>query len=115
MDLRVLHELGLGGEGGSGAWLSYRLDLDPGHVCRVLKKLEARMLVTSRPSGRDGRMRGWDLTASGRSLADGIEVRHRQRVWDAILGLPPRTQQRLLRAMRAIEEILGARMSAWRL
>jgi DNA-binding MarR family transcriptional regulator len=105
-DLRVLHELGLGGEGGSGAWLSYRLDLDPGHVCRALKKLEAWTLVTSRPHRHDRRMRSWDLTPLGRSFADGIEARHRERIRDGLLGMLPREQQRLVRAMRVVEEIL---------
>ena len=60
-DVRVLNELGWANGGATGAWLSYRLDLDTGYLCRVLKKLEAFRLVAPEASLADARMRTWEL------------------------------------------------------
>lgn len=54
-EVRILNELGWSDRGGSGAWLSGRLDLGPARTCRVLKKLEAYGLVASTDSPTDAR------------------------------------------------------------
>src|SRR6188768_720040 len=62
-DMRVVNELGFAGGGANGAWLAWRLDLDTGYVCRILKKLEAYDLALSRNSHHDRRTREWELTS----------------------------------------------------
>lgn len=52
-DVAVLNELGWADGGCPGAWLGFRLDLDTGYLCRVLKKLEAFGLVAAVPSLAD--------------------------------------------------------------
>ena len=106
-DMRVIHELGLAQGEGSGAWLAETLDYDTGYMCRILKKLQAYGLVTPRASDRDGRMRDWVLTKHGWDFAASIECEHRDRARHALDTLDPDEEQRLVDAMRAIEEILS--------
>lgn len=107
-DAAVLSELLWSEGGGSGAWLSFRLDLDSGYVSRVLKKLEANGLLVAVHSSADARMRTWELTALGREFAVGIEAEHRERVAVLLYGILPSDHTRLVQAMRVIEEVLGA-------
>ena len=105
-DVRVLNELGWSDQGSSGAWLSYRLDLDPARICRVLKKLQAFGLVASTDSPTDARMRTWGLTPLGREFADSIEAEYRERVLRLLLDVLPADQDRMIEAMRVIEHAL---------
>ena len=105
-DVRVLNELGWVDGGGSGAWLSYRLDLDPARTCRVLKKLEAFSLVAPSDSTIDARMRNWCLTPLGRQFAESIEAEYRDRVTRMLFDVMPADHARLAEAMSVIEEVL---------
>ena len=58
-DIGVLTELAWVDGHVCGAWLSYRLGLDTGYLCRVLKKLDASGLVVSKDSSTDARKRIW--------------------------------------------------------
>jgi DNA-binding MarR family transcriptional regulator len=107
-DMRVAHELGFAREGGSGAWLAYRLGLDEGYICRILKKLEAYGLATSRRVHRDRRVRAWSLTKLGREFATSIESDHRERVRLVLFDLQPDDQPLLVEAMKTIERILAS-------
>jgi DNA-binding MarR family transcriptional regulator len=106
-DTRVLHELWFAAGGGSAAWLAYRLDMDTGYLCRILKKLQAFGLVTSRPSADDRRMRDWELTKWGGEFAEGIEKEFRDRARSAFAALRPDEQRRLVDALPVIEEVLS--------
>ena len=92
-DVRVLNELDWSDGGGSGAWLSFRLDLGPARICRVLKKLEAYGLVSATGSPTDSRARNWDLTPLGRQFADDIESEYRDRVVWLLLDVMPAEQE----------------------
>lgn len=105
-DMRVLNELGWSDGGGSGAWLSHRLDLHPAQICRVLKKLQAYGLVASLESPADARARTWDLTPRGRQFADAIEAEYRERVLRLLFDVLPSEQDRLVEAMGVIERTL---------
>lgn len=105
-DMRVVHELGMSEGGGCGAWLADRLGLDTGYLCRILGKLEAYGVVSSRASPLDGRMRDWNLTTWGRAIAARLEDGCRERVRAALLDLHPGDQRRVAQAMATIEEML---------
>jgi DNA-binding MarR family transcriptional regulator len=105
-DVRVIAELGFAAGGASEAWLAWRLDLDTGYLCRIVKKLRAYGLVESRASSKDGRMRDWELTKDGCDFAARIEDGHRARVRSALDLLPTRDQRRIVRAIGVIERLL---------
>ena len=107
-DVAVLGELLWTDGGGTGAWLSYRLDLDAGYLSRVVKKLESNGLLEPIRSSDDARTRTWELTSRGRDFAESIEAEFRDRAADVLNGVFPPDQARLVQAMRVIEEILGA-------
>lgn len=110
---RLLHELGLLPTGRCNAWLCARLQLDSGYLSRVLGGLEECGLVSSSASREDGRRREWNLTDAGRLLADRIEREYRSRVEEMLVFLAPGDQDRLVGAMRTVEEVL-ARHPLWR-
>lgn len=107
-DVALLSELLWSEGGGSGAWLAYRLDLDPGYTSRVLKKLEAHGLVVATHSASDARSRIWELTPLGRKFAVSIEAEHRENAAWMLMGVFAPDQVRLVEAMRVIQEVLGA-------
>lgn len=106
-DMRVVHELGLA-DGGSGAWLAYRLGLDEGYLSRILRKLEAYDLVQASASAIDRRRKDWSLTKPGRELATILERDYRERVRDALLELHPEDQRRMPAPL--VERAVGERL-----
>jgi DNA-binding MarR family transcriptional regulator len=105
-DVRVMQELGFHGGGCSGSTLASRLSLDPGYLCRTLKKLKAGGLVTARRSVADRRMREWELTHAGKSFAARQEQEWHEMARWTLFMLPPDEQRSLVDAMRVIERLL---------
>lgn len=106
-DIRVICELGFLKGGGSGAWLAFRVDVDAGYMCRVLKKLQAYGLVVAYASTSDRRMRNWELTRAGEEFATSIEAEHRERSSVMVYDLQPDERRQLVDATRALEKLLA--------
>ncbi|KUN01309.1 MarR family transcriptional regulator [Streptomyces yokosukanensis] len=85
------------------------LDLDAGYLSRILNKFENAGLVERGPSRSDPRRRSVRLTAPGRAAAGLLEERARASVGALLDTVPPADRPRLAEAMRAIQDILGAR------
>ena len=102
-ELGIFQEL-LGGACTS-AWLSYRLDLDPGYLSRTLKLLESMGFISVGNCAGDRRTRHMALTNRGRIVARGLERFREDVARKALEDLPPRHQRRLVRAMNVIIEI----------
>jgi DNA-binding MarR family transcriptional regulator/GNAT superfamily N-acetyltransferase len=105
-EARVLWEIGR--EGCDVRALRARLDLDSGHLSRLLRALEADGLIRVVPSAVDGRVRTAQLTAAG--LTERTELDHRS---DALARsflepLSARQRERLLAAMGDVERLISA-------
>ena len=83
--------------------------LDPGYLSRILSKLEQRSLVRRSASQSDGRQILLELTAKGRRTFATLDNRQRAEIAAMLRPLPHAGQSRLVRAMRSIETLLGAR------
>jgi len=87
--------------------ISRDLGLNPSYVTRLLADFEKRGLLRKKPSPQDGRQALLHLTARGRKLFAPLEKRSDQQVEEMLGRLAEGAQQRLLDAMRTIEEALG--------
>jgi len=87
--------------------LSRGLGLDPGHLSRILARLERRGLVDRARSEADGRRRLLFLTPDGEAAVSLLDERSREEVAEMLGGLSEGARRRLLDAMRTIEGILG--------
>jgi DNA-binding MarR family transcriptional regulator/ribosomal protein S18 acetylase RimI-like enzyme len=105
---RVIYELGQVSETTAGA-LAQTLDLDPGHLSRILAGLSASGTVASKRSPDDGRRRLLSLTRAGRATFAELDRRSGEQASLLLEVLTPSDQGRLLDAMSAIEDILGER------
>jgi len=91
----------------AAAELGKDLGLDAGYLSRILRGLRRRGLVDRRPSEADGRRSLLGLTRNGRAAFATLDERSRTEIGALLDPLPPRDQDRLVEAMRAIEELLG--------
>jgi DNA-binding MarR family transcriptional regulator/GNAT superfamily N-acetyltransferase len=105
-EARVLYELGQGET--KAAALAERLDIDPGFLSRMLRRLGARGLVAQTPSATDRRQSILELTAEGRAEFMALDRRSQQETATLLAGLHESDQHRLVAAMTAIEALLGA-------
>jgi len=87
--------------------LGQDLQLDAGYLSRILRSFEQRGLLRKQASPKDARQSLLSLTTAGRAEQSTLEAASNAEV-GAILGtLAVDRQTRLLRAMQAIEELLG--------
>ena len=93
----------------SASELCQELGLDPGYVSRVLGKLERRGLVRRSASQSDARQSLLGLTAKGRGTFFALDARQSTEVAAMLRPLSPGGRSRLVQAMHAIENLLGAR------
>jgi DNA-binding MarR family transcriptional regulator/GNAT superfamily N-acetyltransferase len=91
----------------SASGLSRELGLDPGHLSRILTRLERQGLIAKVRSETDARRRLLSLTPKGEEAFAVLDRRSREEVAEMLEGLPEGDQGRLLEAMRTIEGILG--------
>lgn len=105
-EIRVFHVMGQLSRGASPAWLNARLRLDPGYLCRILKKFRAYGFAMERRCVRDRRYRDYELTQWGRSIYRDLREFHRGEARRMLAPMPPRHQRRLVRAMHTIEDLL---------
>ncbi len=90
----------------TAAELGRALGLDAGYLSRTLAALDQRGLLEKVRSESDGRQRLLRLTPDGRDAFDLLDRRSRDEVGEMLDGLGDGDQQRLLAAMRTIEDVL---------
>ncbi len=87
--------------------LCRELGLDPSYLSRMLARLEQQGLVERVRSEKDGRQRLMCLSPDGKRAFALLDQRSREEVADMLSDLGEEDQQRLLKAMKVIESILG--------
>jgi len=87
--------------------LSEELGLDPGYLSRILRGFEQRGLITRQPSEADARQNILSLTAEGWEAFADLNARSRQEIGAMLARLGTADQDRLVAAMRTIEELMG--------
>jgi DNA-binding MarR family transcriptional regulator/N-acetylglutamate synthase-like GNAT family acetyltransferase len=107
-EVRVLYELAHREET-TASELGEELGLDAGYLSRVLRGFEKHALIHKRPSEADGRRRLLRLTERGREAFAPLDARSRNDIGAMLGSLSVAEQERLVGAMRTIEELLGAR------
>ena len=106
-ETRVLYELAHR-EGLTAAVLAVELGLDAGYLSRILRRFEHRGYLQRARSKADGRRAHLTLTPRGRKAFAPLDVRSRDEV-GALLGrLPAAKQERLVEALRTVEDLLAA-------
>jgi DNA-binding MarR family transcriptional regulator/GNAT superfamily N-acetyltransferase len=105
-EARVLYELGRGET--KAAALAEGLDIDPGFLSRMLRRLGARGLLTRTASATDRRQSILELTTKGRAVFAALDRRSQKETATLLAGLAETDQRRLVAAMAAIEALLGA-------
>jgi DNA-binding MarR family transcriptional regulator/GNAT superfamily N-acetyltransferase len=105
---RVLYELAHH-ERTTATELRAELGLDAGYLSRILSGFERRGLLDKRDSETDGRQSILSLTGDGQAAFAAINARSHAEIAAMLDRLPPSDQTRLVEAMRAIEELIGAR------
>jgi len=87
--------------------LGQDLQLDAGYLSRILRSFEQRGLLSKQASPKDARQSLLSLTAMGRAEQSTLEAASNAEVGAMLDTLPVDRQTRLLRAMQAIEKLLG--------
>jgi DNA-binding MarR family transcriptional regulator/GNAT superfamily N-acetyltransferase len=105
-EARVLWEIGP--DGCEVRTLRSRLDLDSGHLSRLLRALEADGLVEVRPSAADGRVRAAHLTPAGLAERALLDARSDDLARSILEPLSGGQRERLVAAMRDVERLLTA-------
>jgi len=107
-EARVLYELAHR-EKPTATELGKELGLDAGYLSRILRGFGTRGLVARKSLATDGRQSLLWLTRKGRGAFATIDARSRDEIGAMLSELPAAGQGRLIEAMRAIEELFGAR------
>jgi DNA-binding MarR family transcriptional regulator/GNAT superfamily N-acetyltransferase len=107
-EVRVLYELAHREET-TASELGEELGLDAGYLSRILRGFEKHGLIHKRPSEADGRRRLLRLTKRGREAFAPLDARSRSEIGAMLCGVSIAGQERLVKAMRAIERLLGGR------
>jgi DNA-binding MarR family transcriptional regulator/N-acetylglutamate synthase-like GNAT family acetyltransferase len=105
---RVIYELGQVRET-TASVLAQALDLDPGHLSRVLAGLTASGTVARKRSPEDGRRQLLSLTRQGRVTYAELDRRSAEQSSLLLEQLALGDQRRMLDAMSTIEGLLGER------
>jgi DNA-binding MarR family transcriptional regulator/ribosomal protein S18 acetylase RimI-like enzyme len=92
--------------------LAAELELDPGYLSRLLRRLQRRRLVPRSPSEHDARASHVALTPTGRTAFRGLDRRANAEVARLLASLDDGAQRRLLASMATIARLLGAHDAA---
>lgn len=107
-EARVIYELAQR-EKTTATELGGELGMDAGYLSRMLAAFKKRGLISRKPSETDGRQSFIWLTEKGRKAFTELNA-HSHNEIEALIGrLTPSDRNRLVEAMRVIEEALGAR------
>lgn len=101
---RVLWEIGT--EGCEVRALRSRLDLDAGHLSRLLRALEVAGLVVTEPSAADARIRVARLTTAGLRERALLDERSDDLAESILAPLDPAQRNELVEAMRTVRRLL---------
>ena len=107
-EVRVLYELAHREET-TASELGEELGLDAGYLSRILRGFEEDHLIHRTPSEADGRRRLLRLTGRGREAFAPLDARSRGEIGAMLGGMSKAGQERLVKAMRTIEGLLGVR------
>jgi DNA-binding MarR family transcriptional regulator/GNAT superfamily N-acetyltransferase len=105
-EMRVLYELAHRDKP-SAAEIGRELGLQAGYLSRILGGFETRGLITREPSESDGRQSLLTLTERGRKTFVPLDARARDEVSAMLRELAVPDQERLVGAMRTVEQLLG--------
>lgn len=106
-EARVLYELANRDRPTAGE-LARDLGLDAGYLSRILAGFERRGQIVKEPSPADGRQSLLALTEAGRAAFAPLNDQTRRDIASMLAPLRAADQERLVAAMRTIEELLGA-------
>ncbi len=106
-EARVIYELAHPGET-TATELCGELGLDGGYLSRILRRFKSAGLIDKRRSGSDARQSLLSLTDKGKAAFASLDAGSRDEIGAILSHLPAADQMRLVGAMHAIEEILGA-------
>ena len=106
-EIRALYELA-NREKPTASELRRDLDLDAGYLSRILQGFERRGWIDKKRNDGDGRQSLLGLTREGRKAFAPLDACSREEVGGILAGLSAVEQNRLVDAMRTIEELLGA-------
>lgn len=110
-EARVLYELAHRAES-TATSLRTDLDLDAGYLSRILRSFQRHGWIRRKTASDDGRRRLLALTRAGRAAFGPLDARTNEQVGRLLGGLAPSDLQRLLQAMRAIENVLEPKADA---
>jgi DNA-binding MarR family transcriptional regulator/N-acetylglutamate synthase-like GNAT family acetyltransferase len=105
--VRILYELAHR-DGLTATTLAAELGLDAGYLSRILRGFEQRGFLHRARSDRDGRQALLSLTPRGRRAFAPLHARSHEQIAAMLGRLSAPRQRRLLEAIGAIEELLGA-------
>jgi DNA-binding MarR family transcriptional regulator/GNAT superfamily N-acetyltransferase len=106
-EARIIYELAQR-EKATATELCVGLGLDAGYLSRLLAAFKKRGLISRKPSETDGRQSVIWLTEKGRNAFAELNGRSHNEIEALLSRLSPTDQNRLIEAMRVIEELLGA-------
>jgi DNA-binding MarR family transcriptional regulator/N-acetylglutamate synthase-like GNAT family acetyltransferase len=110
-EARVLYELA-NREAATARVVAKALQLDPGYLSRILKRLEAQGLVARTRSDGDRRQHRLALTDAGRGAFAGLDQGARDSMSALVAHLPAPALERLSNGMAEIEALLTPKPSA---
>jgi DNA-binding MarR family transcriptional regulator/N-acetylglutamate synthase-like GNAT family acetyltransferase len=87
--------------------LSREMGLDPGYLSRILARFEEKGLIEKVRSETDARQRLLSLTSEGKQVFSLLDRRSREEVAEMLSSLSEGDQERLLEAMKTIEDVLA--------
>lgn len=105
-EVRVMYELAHR-DGPSASDLVADLDLDPGYLSRLLKRLEKLGLLRREAATEDGRRRRLRLTPAGRRTYAKLDTLSSRQVADMLASLGDAGAERLVAAMATLRSLLG--------
>jgi DNA-binding MarR family transcriptional regulator len=106
-EARVIYELAHH-EQTTASRLGDELGLDAGYLSRILRGFEKRGLIDKQPSRTDGRQSLLRLTAQGQEAFATLNARSHDEIGAMLGPLSGPDQARLVKAMHAVEQLLGA-------
>lgn len=104
---RVLHEIAHH-EQTTATHLARELNLDLGYLSRILRGFERKGLIQKRPSSEDRRQQLVSLSEAGAKGYAALNAGSRAQVESMLAALAPDCQERVVGAMRLIQESLEA-------
>jgi DNA-binding MarR family transcriptional regulator/GNAT superfamily N-acetyltransferase len=110
-EIRALYEV-TQCDGVTPKTLAERLSLDPGHLSRILARLERDGMIRRERSAADGRSVSLWATEAGRRTQGELNERSNEQVEGLIAAMPHEARARLTEAMSDVEGLLAARSSS---